>query len=38
MLTNRVIPCFDGENGRGVNGISFGELRDAGDPVELSGV
>ncbi len=36
MLTKRVIPCFDVANGRVVKGISFVELRDAGDPVELA--
>src|SRR4026208_1894288 len=36
MLTKRVIPCFDVDNGRVVKGISFVELRDAGDPVELA--
>ncbi len=36
MLTRRVIPCFDVDNGRVVKGISFVELRDAGDPVELA--
>ena len=35
-LTHRVIACFDVENGRVVKGISFVELRDAGDPVELA--
>jgi cyclase len=38
MLTKRVIPCFDVENGRVVKGVSFVELRDAGDPVELARV
>jgi cyclase len=38
MLTRRVIPCFDVDNGRVVKGISFVELRDAGDPVELAKV
>ena len=38
MLTKRIIPCFDVEGGRVVKGISFVELRDAGDPVELAGV
>ncbi|MEX0785621.1 MAG: imidazole glycerol phosphate synthase subunit HisF [Dehalococcoidia bacterium] len=38
MLTKRIIPCFDVENGRVVKGISFVELRDAGDPVELASV
>ena len=37
-LTKRVIACFDVENGRVVKGISFVELRDAGDPVELARV
>ncbi len=36
MLTKRVIPCFDVERGRVVKGVSFVELRDAGDPVELA--
>ena len=36
MLTKRVIPCFDVDNGRVVKGISFVELRDAGDPVEMA--
>ena len=36
MLTKRVIACFDVDNGRVVKGISFVELRDAGDPVELA--
>src|SRR4029079_16178513 len=38
MLTTRIIPCFDVDNGRVVKGISFVELRDAGDPVELAKV
>src|SRR5438874_9199683 len=38
MLTKRVIPCFDVDKGRVVKGISFVELRDAGDPVELARV
>lgn len=36
MLTKRIIPCLDVKNGRVVKGTSFVELRDAGDPVELS--
>ena len=36
MLTTRIIPCFDVDDGRVVKGISFVELRDAGDPVELA--
>ncbi len=38
MLTKRIIPCFDVENGRVVKGVSFVELRDAGDPVALASV
>lgn len=38
MLTKRIIPCFDVEGGRVVKGISFVELRDAGDPVELASI
>lgn len=36
MLTKRIIPCFDVDNGRVVKGVSFVNLRDAGDPVELA--
>lgn len=36
MLTKRVIPCFDVDRGRVVKGVSFVQLRDAGDPVELA--
>ena len=36
MLTKRIIPCFDVDDGRVVKGVSFVELRDAGDPVELA--
>jgi cyclase len=32
----RVIPCLDVDRGRVVKGVSFGDLRDAGDPVELA--
>lgn len=31
----RVIPCLDVHDGRVVKGVNFGNLRDAGDPVEL---
>src|ERR1700753_4510052 len=34
MLKGRGIPCLDVQDGRGVNGVRFVELRDAGDPVE----
>lgn len=37
-LTKRIIPCFDVLAGRVVKGVSFVELRDAGDPVELAKV
>ncbi|WP_456273354.1 imidazole glycerol phosphate synthase subunit HisF [Bacillus sp. AK031] len=36
MLTKRIIPCLDVKEGRVVKGISFLQLRDAGDPVELA--
>ncbi len=32
----RVIPCLDVDAGRVVKGVSFRDLRDAGDPVELA--
>src|ERR1700741_1758466 len=34
MLKVRVIPCLDVKDGRGVKGVNFVNLRDAGDPVE----
>jgi cyclase len=36
MLTKRIIPCLDVKQGRVVKGVSFVDLRDAGDPVELA--
>lgn len=36
MHTKRIIPCLDIKEGRTVKGINFGQLRDAGDPVELA--
>lgn len=36
MLTRRVIPCLDVDNGRVVKGVSFVDIRDAGDPAELA--
>ena len=36
MLTNRVIPCLDVDGGRVVKGVSFVNIRDAGDPAELA--
>ena len=36
MLTKRIIPCFDVDRGRVVKGVSFVDLRDAGDPGELA--
>lgn len=35
-LPIRVIPCLDVADGRVVKGVNFLNLRDAGDPVELS--
>lgn len=36
MLTIRVIPCLDVEDGRVVKGVKFKNIRDAGDPVTLA--
>jgi len=36
MLTKRIIPCLDVKDARVVKGVSFVELRDAGDPVEAA--
>ena len=33
MLAIRIIPCLDVKDGRVVKGVSFVDLRDAGDPV-----
>ena len=35
MLTKRIIPCLDVNNGRVVKGVNFVNLRDAGDPVAI---
>lgn len=36
MLTVRIIPCLDVEDGRVVKGVRFQGLKDAGDPVALA--
>lgn len=36
MLTKRIIPCLDVQNGRVVKGVRFANLADAGDPVALA--
>ena len=36
MLAKRIIPCLDVKEGRVVKGVSFVNLRDAGDPVEIA--
>lgn len=36
MLTKRLIPCLDMQDGRVVKGVGFKDLRDAGDPAELA--
>lgn len=36
MYTKRIIPCLDVKDGRVVKGISFVNLQDAGDPVEVA--
>jgi imidazoleglycerol phosphate synthase cyclase subunit len=36
MLTVRIIPCLDVADGRVVKGVQFQDLRDEGDPAELS--
>src|SRR5438067_1929063 len=36
MLTRRIIPCLDVKAGRVVKGVTFEQLRDAGDPVQLA--
>lgn len=36
MLAKRIIPCLDIKNGTTVKGVNFLDLKNAGDPVELS--
>ena len=36
MLSKRIIPCLDIDNGRVVKGVNFVDIRDAGDPSELA--
>ncbi|MEG1614604.1 MAG: HisA/HisF-related TIM barrel protein, partial [Oscillospiraceae bacterium] len=36
MYAKRIIPCLDVNKGRVVKGVSFVDLRDAGDPVECA--
>ncbi len=36
MLTTRIIPCLDVEDGLVVKGVKFKDVRPAGDPVELA--
>ena len=36
MLTKRIIPCLDVDNGRVVKGIKFANLVDAGCPVDCA--
>ena len=38
MLTKRIIPCLDVKDGRVVKGVSFVNLKDAGDPVEVAAI
>ncbi|MGI9250368.1 MAG: imidazole glycerol phosphate synthase subunit HisF [Pseudohongiellaceae bacterium] len=35
-VAKRIIPCLDCDNGRVVKGVKFTNIRDAGDPVEVS--
>jgi cyclase len=36
MRTKRIIPCLDVYNGRVVKGVTFANLKDAGDPAEIA--
>jgi imidazole glycerol-phosphate synthase subunit HisF len=33
LMTVRIMPCLDMQNGRVVKGVQFVDIRDAGDPV-----
>ena len=36
MSIKKIIPCLDCKDGRVVKGVSFVDLKDAGDPVEIA--
>ncbi|MCK8818184.1 imidazole glycerol phosphate synthase subunit HisF [Natroniella sulfidigena] len=36
MVTKRIIPCLDVDQGRVVKGVNFVDIKDAGDPIELA--
>ena len=36
MLTHRIIPCLDVDQGRVVKGINFLNISDVGDPTDLA--
>lgn len=36
MLAKRLIPCLDVDNGRVVKGVNFVDIKDAGNPIEIS--
>ena len=36
-VAKRIIPCLDVDGGRVVKGVRFVDIRDAGDPVEVTG-
>ena len=36
MVSKRIIPCLDVDNGRVVKGTNFVDIKDAGDPIELA--
>ena len=36
MITKRIIPCLDVDKGRVVKGVSFVNLKDAGDPADMA--
>ncbi len=36
MITKRIVPCLDVNQGRVVKGVNFVNLVDAGDPVEVA--
>jgi imidazole glycerol-phosphate synthase subunit HisF len=38
VLTRRIIPCLDVQDGRVVKGVRFVNVQDAGDPVALAGL
>ncbi|MEG0664586.1 MAG: HisA/HisF-related TIM barrel protein, partial [Clostridia bacterium] len=36
MITKRIIPCLDVDNGKVVKGVNFVNIKEVGDPIECA--